>query len=434
MEAAGWTHGQAEKEGRRADAESARKALAAGSLRGRMKPKHLRRLAKVLDGPDVAGRIHVLADAEEAKEWISHFALNANMGLLGKSWNGKARTLKPAAEGRAGDMVDAMTAKGWAGTAIMDARTHGLYPKKRHRWHFLLIASGVPGLEFAGGTPSMDRARKSAPGTFFLPSADSMERARNDLTSAISFLSEGVSCDWIGIHDSSHDSAKSILAWFDRLEVNFAESNGWEECKSDKAAASSVTMSAIGCLAVVNQGRAWGDGVPQAERARVDFMLNTAAWEFHKCSKTEARALRIAAHELLGHVGAEGFLSEDEFESMTAFVDGWSKNPRCRISRKFAVDERAFCDADVRKGDRAPEQVARFMETAAVAGVGMGLFAREPDFHGALGRLAAMEDFAPEDALDIGRGGLRRALARTDEFGIVVPRGDRFPQADGAPI
>ena len=423
MEAAGWTCGRAEKAARKADAAAARKALAGGALAGRMDPRSQIELSRVMEDPKLAaGRIHVAADRDEAIQWTAQFILNANMRLLRGSWNGKAASLEEAARARACALTEDMESKGLSAMAIMDMRG-GRGGAKKREWrdrqrHFLLVASGIPGMEPSRGAPEA----RLAVGTFFAPEANSMRTAREEIEREVEFLTGGAGSRWIRIHDSGHAGALEAAEWFDALNHNACRSLGDDACKSDSVAGRNVIAAATRSVAVVNRSRAWLEGVPFSWRARADFMVDTFAWERAASRRNTAKAL--AAHELLGHVGAESALAARYFRALGDHVREWRRNPQCEVTRRFAASEG---EIDTKSGwaRKTKEVISRFMEAAANVGSETGAFDYAPDFHGAMGRLVVGEGFSPKDALDIARGGLRRALAREDEFGIMMKYGER---------
>ena len=425
MEAVGWTCGRAEKAARKADAAAARKALAGGALAGRMDPRSQIELSRVLEDPKLAaGRIHVAADRDEAIQWTAQFILNANMRLLRGSWNGKAAGLEEAASGRARAMMEDMESKGLSATTIMDMRG-GRGGAKKREWrdrqrHFLLVASGIPGLEPSRRAPEA----RLAVGTFFAPGANSMQTAREEIERAVEFLTGGAAGRWIRIHDSGHAAALEAAGWFDALNRSACRTLGDEACTSDPVARRNVITTATRSVAVVNRSRAWLEGVPFSWRARVDFMVDSFAWEKVASRRNNAEAL--AAHELLGHVGAESSMTARNFEALGDHVREWRRNPQCEVTRRFAAsEEEGGFDAKSKFARGTQEVISRFMEAAANVGTETGDFDYAPDFHGSMGRLVLGERFTPKDALDIARGGLRRALAREDEFGIMMKYGER---------
>ena len=153
-------------------------------------------------------------------------------------------------------------------------------------------------------------------------------------------------------------------------------------------------------------------------------MVDTFAWE--KAVSPRSNAAALAAHELLGHVGAESCMTARNFEALGDHVREWRRNPQCGATRRFAASEaEGGFDAKSKSARGTQELISRFMEAAASAGSETRAFDLAPDFHGAMGRLVVGERFTPGDALDIARGGLRRALASGDEFGIMMRYGER---------
>ena len=175
----------------------------------------------------------------------------------------------------------------------------------------------------------------------------------------------------------------------------------------------------------------WEKGVPDRHRGKVDFFLDSIAWQVHLGKST---AMQIAAHELLGHVGLEAYLKIRDFKRLARHCREWRRRPVCDRSRRFAAaavgweDEMRCAGADGDRHVMRSELVAAFAESMLDAS-----FSREalPDFHSALGRLACDEGFSPDDALSVAVGGLDRIMAKSDRHGIVIPDGTHFASPFG---
>ena len=424
METSGWKHGESERRIRESDAAQARSALSEGRLTGLMKRRDEERLAAVLDSPGAAGgRIHVFASQLDAVSWLETFIMEASVGLLDDEWldaHPELSDLGAAVRARAESFVADMAASGRFGARLPDRRG-GAFAGRRHRDHYLFLAGGVPGMECV---PLPDaaadlRVRTSGAGTFFVPPGDAVREAREEMAKWIGLFAGG-SARWVNVFETGHESVRPSMEWLASVNCHF-DSDPRGVFRDTLEIVRDVACDASG--AVLSDSK-WEKGVPDRRRAKVDFFLDSIAWQVHD---GKAAAGQIAAHELLGHVGLEAYLDNRSFKRLVGHCREWRRRPVCDRSRKFAAaaldwEEEMKCGRRGRTKDERHTMRSELVATFAESMLDGGDFRREslPDFHSAMGRLACAEGFSPDDALSVAAGGLERVLAKSDEHGIVI--------------